>query len=166
MAELPKEGGSAFLLSFDDGIGPEEEEQMLTRQIMHKELVTVLPSTPIHEAALKMKKQGVGTVLVVEDGGKLKGIVTDRDIAITVAADFKDPRATHTGDIMAKNPITVDADTDFYAALKIMKKANVRRLPVIEKGKLVGLLSSADIAAEIKEEFDEFIGLEEAYAKH
>lgn len=60
----------------------------------------------------------------------------------------------------------MEADTDFTSALELMKKANIRRLPITENGKLVGLLSSADIATEIREEFDEFIGLEEAYAKH
>lgn len=139
---------------------------MLARQLMHKELVTILPSATVHEAALKMKEHGVGSVLVVEEGWKLKGILTDRDIAITVAADFKEPRVTSAGDIMTKDPITIDAGADIDSALRIMKRATIRRLPVTENGKLVGLLSSADVAAEIKEEFDQFIGLEEAFAKH
>ncbi len=143
----------------------ERRSTMFARQLMHKELVTILPSATIHEAALKMKKDGVGSVLVVEDGWKLRGILTDRDIAITVA-DSKEPRGTLAGDVMTKDPITIEADADLGLALKIMKDATVRRLPVTEKGKLVGLLSSADLAREIKEEFDQFIGLEEAFAKH
>jgi CBS domain-containing protein len=139
---------------------------MLARELMHKELVTILPSGTVHEAALKMKENKVGSVLVVEEGWKLKGILTDRDIAITVAADFKEPKATFAGDVMTKDPITIDADAHIDLALRVMKDATVRRLPVTEKGKLVGLLSSADVAREIKEEFDEFIGLEEAFVKH
>ncbi len=139
---------------------------MLARQLMHKELVTILPSGTVHEAALKMKENKVGSVLVVEEGWKLKGILTDRDIAITVAADFREPKGTLAGDVMTKDPITIDADAHIDLALKVMKDATVRRLPVTEKGKLVGLLSSADVAKEIKEEFDQFIGLEEAFAKH
>jgi CBS domain-containing protein len=133
---------------------------------MHKELVTILPSSSVHEAALKMKEHGVGTVLVVEEGWKLRGILTDRDIAMTVAGDSKDPKTTYAGDIMTIDPITINADADVDSALRIMNRANIRRLPVTENGKLVGLLSSADVAAEIKEEFDQFIGLEEAFAKH
>ena len=139
---------------------------MLVRQKMHKELVTVLPSSFVHEAALKMKEQGIGTVLVVDEGWKLRGILTDRDIAMTVAADSKDPKTTYTCDIMTVDPITINADADIDSALRIMNRANIRRLPVTENGKLVGLLSSADVAAEIKEEFDQFIGLEEAFAEH
>jgi len=139
---------------------------MLVRQKMQKELVTVLPSSSVHEAALKMKEYGVGSVLVVEEGWKLRGILTDRDIAIAVAADSKDPKATYTCDVMTTDPIAINADADIDSALRIMNRANIRRLPVTENGKLVGLLSSADVATEIKEEFDQFIGLEEAFAKH
>jgi len=139
---------------------------MLVRQRMHKELVTVLPSSFVHEAALKMKEHGIGSVLVVEEGWKLKGILTDRDIAMTVAADARDPKTTFVQDIMTTDPVTVSANADIDSALRIMKRANIRRLPVTEDGKLVGLLSSADVAAEIREEFDQFIGLEEAFAKH
>ncbi len=139
---------------------------MLVRQRMHKELVTVLPSSFVHEAALKMKEHGIGSVLVVEEGWKLKGILTDRDIAMTVAADARDPKTTFVQDIMTTDPVTVNANADIDSALRIMKRANIRRLPVTEDGKLVGLLSSTDVAAEIREEFDQFIGLEEAFAKH
>jgi CBS domain-containing protein len=171
MAELPKEifGQLGFLFASGTsvrGLARGKEETMLVRQKMHKELVTVLPSSSVHEAALKMKEHGVGTVLVVEEGWKLRGILTDRDIAMTVAADSKDPKTTYTCDIMTIDPITINSDADIDSALRIMNRANIRRLPVTENGKLVGLLSSADVAAEIKEEFDQFIGLEEAFAKH
>ncbi|HAM50714.1 MAG TPA: CBS domain-containing protein [Nitrospiraceae bacterium] len=119
---------------------------------MHRELVTILPSSSVHEAALKMKEQGVGSVLVVEEGWKLRGILTDRDISMTLAADSKDPKTTYAGDIMTIDPITINADADIDSALRIMNRANIRRSPVTENGKLVGLLSSTDVAAEIKEE--------------
>jgi len=139
---------------------------MIVRQLMHKELVTVSPSATIHDVAAKMKEFNVGSVLIVEEGWKLKGILTDRDITLTVAADSKDPRTTYAYDVMTADPITINSDADADSALRIMHKANVRRLPVTENGKLVGLLSSADLAAEIKDEFTQFIGLEEAFVKH
>jgi CBS domain-containing protein len=148
------------------GLARRKEGAMFVRQKMQKKLVTVLPSSSVHEAALKMKEYGVGSVLVVEEDWQLRGILTDRDIAMKVAADFDDPQTTCAGDIMTTNPITVDAAADIDSALRIMNSANIRRLPVTENGRVVGLLSSADVAAEIREEFDHFIGLEEAFAKH
>lgn len=139
---------------------------MIVRQIMQKQLITVLPSSTVHEAAIKMREQAVGSVLVVEEGWKLKGILTDRDITMAVAADAKDPKITCTCDIMTTDPITLNSDADIDSALRIMNRANIRRLPVTENGKLVGLLSSADLATEMKEQFNQFFGLEEAFAKH
>lgn len=143
-----------------------KEDAMLVKQLMQKELVTISPLATIHDAASKMKEQNVGSVLVVDEGWKLKGILTDRDIALYAAADSKDPRSVHAYDIMTPDPITIDADADVDSALRIMNRANVRRLPVTENGKLAGILSSADLAAEIKQEFSRFMGLEEVLAKH
>lgn len=139
---------------------------MFVRQLMHKELVTVLPSSTVHETAVKMREYGVGSVLVVEEGWKLKGILTDRDIALSVAGDFKDPKSTFASEIMIADPITIASEADIDSALRIMNRANIRRLPVTENGKLVGLLSTADLATEMREEFNQFFGLEEAFAKH
>lgn len=139
---------------------------MIINKLMQKELITCSPSSTVHDAAAMMKEHHVGTVLVVEDGGKLRGIVTDRDIALNIAADSKDPQKTYASDVMTINPVTIDFNADVEDALKIMSKENIRRLPVMQDGKLVGLLSSADVAVEIKQEFDQFISLEESFAKH
>jgi len=139
---------------------------MTVKQIMNKELVTVLSSSTLVEVAQKMKEHRVGSVLVVEEGWRLKGILTDRDIAIAVAADYRDPKTTFASEIMTADPICIGSDADFDSALRIMNRAGIRRLPVTENGKVVGLLSSADAAREIKNEFQQFIGLEEAFAKH
>jgi CBS domain-containing protein len=139
---------------------------MKVRQIMQKELVTILPTTTIHDAALKMKEQKIGSIIVAEEGGILKGIVTDRDIALAVAADNKDPNKEFTSEIMTKDPVWINSDDDVDAALRLMNSRHVRRLPVYENNKLVGFLSTADVATEIKEELNQFIGLEETFAKH
>lgn len=139
---------------------------MVVKQIMQKDLVTVLPSSTLFEAALKMKEHCIGSVLVCEEGGKLKGIITDRDIALAVAADSKDPKSTFAYEIMTADPIAVNADADVDSALRIMNRAKIRKLPVMESGKVVGLLSSADLASEIRHEVDQFISLEETFARH
>ncbi len=139
---------------------------MLARQIMQKDLVTILPSSTVFDAAVKMKEYHVGSVLIVEEGWKLKGILTDRDIAMAVAAGLKDPKTTLVRDVMTVDPITINSNEDVDSALRVMNRANIHRLPVIENGKLVGLLSSGDLAVEMKEEFNQFIGLGETFAKH
>jgi len=132
---------------------------------MQKKIVSVPPSSSIQDAALQMKKKKVGTVLVMENGNKLNGILTDRDIAMAVA-DNKDTMKTSISTIMKKKPITIKSDADIMSALRIMSTGSIRRLPVCEKGKVIGLLSSADLASEIREELDQFMSLEEAIAKH
>lgn len=138
---------------------------MIVKQLMQKDVITCSPSETIHQAAVKMKKYDIGSVLIVEDGSKLKGILTDRDIALNIGADSKNPETTAVSAIMTQNPVSINFNADVDDALKAMNKANVRRLPVVEDGNLVGLLSSADLAVEIKEELDQFIGLEGALAK-
>jgi len=138
---------------------------MLVRQIMNKSLVTALPTTTVHEAARQMMEYNVGSILVVEEGGKLKGILTDRDIALAVAANSKDPGSTFVSDIMTPDPITISPDADIDSAIRIMHKAHIRRLPVVDNGKLVGFLSADDIANALKWEFDQFMGIEGAYTK-
>ena len=138
---------------------------MKVSQIMQKELVTIMPTTTIHDAALKMKEQKIGSIIVTEEGGNLKGIVTDRDIALAVAADNKDPNKEFASGIMTKDPVWIKSDDDVDVALRLMNSKHVRRLPVCENNKLVGFLSTADVATEIKEELIQFIGLEENFAK-
>ncbi len=139
---------------------------MLARQLMQKDVITVLPSSTVHDAAVQMKEHHIGSVLIVEEDRKLRGILTDRDIVMTIAADSKDAKSTQVRDVMTADPVTINADADVDSALRVMNREHVRRLPVTENGRLVGLLSSADLAAEIREEFDQFIGLEETFVRH
>ncbi len=139
---------------------------MLAKQLMQKDVITVLPSSTVFEAAVMMKEHHIGTVLIVEEDRRLRGILTDRDIVMTIAADSRDPKTTAVRDIMTADPVTVNSDADVDSALRVMNREHVRRLPVTEQGRLVGLLSTADVAAEIKDEFDQFLGLEETFAKH
>jgi len=138
---------------------------MKVRELMHKDVVTVLPTATLHDAALKMREQNVGSILIVEEDRSLKGIVTDRDLSLAVAADFKDPKTTHASEIMTKEPVTIEANDDVDSALKMMREGKIHRLPVCEESKIVGLLSTADVAGELKEEMDNFFGLEETLAK-
>ena len=139
---------------------------MKVREIMNREIVSILPTATLHDAAMKMKQNKIGSVLICEDDWKLKGIITDRDISLAVAADFKDPKTTLTSEVMRDNPVTIDPSADVAMALRLMNKSVIRRLPVCDNNEVVGILSTSDVAGEIKDEFNEFIGLEEAFAKH
>ena len=91
-----------------------------------------------------MKSENVGIPLVL-DGGLLKGLVTDRQIATKVVAAGRDPARVNVNEFMTKNPITIDPGMEIHEAAKIMGSQGYRRIPVVEEGKPVGIISVADI---------------------
>jgi CBS domain-containing protein len=103
------------------------------------------PSATVVDAAKQMAKEDVGPIPVVE-GDRLKGIVTDRDIVLRVVAEGRDPSSTTVGEIASTNLETVSPEDDLDTALHKMTSAKVRRLPVVEDGRLVGVVAQADIA--------------------
>ena len=107
---------------------------------------TTTPDAGVIEAARIMRDDDVGLVPVV-DGDRLVGTVTDRDIAIRVVAEGRDPSSTTVGEIASKDLITIDPDQDLDEALRLMARHQVRRLPVVEEdGRLVGIVAQADVA--------------------
>ena len=113
---------------------------------------TVQGSTTVVEAARVMRDEDTGIVPIVE-GDRLVGVVTDRDIAIRVVAEGKDPQSTTVGEIASSNLVTIDPDQDLDEALQLMAEHQVRRLPVCEDdGRLVGIVAQADIARSSSEE--------------
>ena len=120
------------------------------RELMTTNPRTVEPSATVAEAARVMKQEDVGPVPVVENGDRLAGIVTDRDVVLRVVAEGRDPQATNVGEIMSRDLATVDPDQPLDEALRLMARHQVRRLPVCEEdGRLVGIVAQADIATEL-----------------
>ena len=118
------------------------------REIMTSNPSSIEPSSPIAEAARIMKQEDAGVVPVTENG-RLSGMVTDRDIAIRVVAEGKDPQSTTVREVASTDLVTVDPEQDLDEALRLMARHKVRRLPVVEEdGRLVGVLAQADIARE------------------
>ena len=116
------------------------------RDVMTANPSTVEPNSTAVEAARGMKEADAGVVPVTE-GGRLAGMVTDRDIAIRVVAEGKDPGSTKVGEVASRDLVTVDPQQDLDEALRLMAQHKVRRLPVVEEGgRLVGVLAQADIA--------------------
>lgn len=136
---------------------------MKVETCMSKEIVSCGGDCSIKEAAQKMKSQNVGSIIITE-GDSVKGLLTDRDIAISLA-DGLDPNSSRVQQIMHKNPVTTEPGTDIDDAIRKMKENNVRRLPVLQNNRLVGVLSWHDCAHVIKEELDNFLSLDEVFSK-
>ena len=120
------------------------------QEAMTADPVTISRSDSVVSAARLMESADVGSVPVVEQGTPV-GIVTDRDIAIRVVAQGKDPQQTQVGEIATDQPYYVHPDQDLDEALELMAYRKVRRLPVVDDGQLVGMLAQADVVHEAKE---------------
>ncbi|MDQ4048922.1 MAG: CBS domain-containing protein [Actinomycetota bacterium] len=100
------------------------------------------------EAARVMREADVGPVLVVDDGGAVAGILTDRDIVVRAVADGRDPRSTPVREACSADLVTLTPDGDLDDAARLMREHDVRRLPVVQDGRPVGILSLGDLAVE------------------
>ncbi len=122
------------------------------RELMTENPRTVGADDPIVEAARIMRDEDVGLVPVVE-GERLVGTVTDRDIALRIVAEGQDPQATTTRQVATTDVVTIDPQQELSEALRLMAQHQVRRLPVVEEdGRLVGIVSQADVARHADEE--------------
>ena len=120
------------------------------KDAMTADVKTAAPSQSLTDVARLMKQEDVGSVPVV-DGERLVGVVTDRDIVVRGIADGSDPHAIKAGDIASRDVVTVRPDDDLDSALRLMAQHQVRRLPVVDDGQLVGVVAQADVAHEAKE---------------
>jgi CBS domain-containing protein len=116
------------------------------REVMTANPRALESGSNVMEAARLLRDEDTGIVPVVE-GEKLIGTVTDRDIAIRVVAEGKDPEKTTVGEIASRELVTIDPQQDLDEALRLMARHQVRRLPVVEEdGKLVGIVAQRDVA--------------------
>jgi CBS domain-containing protein len=121
-------------------------ENHLIRELMTENPRTVSSDATVVEAARVMRDDDVGLVPVV-DGDRLVGTVTDRDIAIRVVTEERDPSSTTVREIASTDLVTIDPEQDLGEALRLMAQHQVRRLPVVEEdGRLVGIVAQADVA--------------------
>ncbi len=120
------------------------------RDAMTTSVRTATPTQSLADAAELMKREDVGSVPVVDDG-RLIGIVTDRDIVVRAVAERRDPQAIRVAEVASRELVTVGPEEDLEEALRLMAVHQVRRLPVVEDGRLVGMLAQADVAIEAKD---------------
>lgn len=140
---------------------------MQIKEIMKKErdICICTPTDSVTEAAKKMSERNIGCVLVTE-GGSLKGIITDRDITLSVIAKGKNPSEIHLKDIMKTPVVTGNPEWDIFETTKMMAQKKIRRLPIQSNGKLQGFVSMADLAPVLRREMDSFLDLEATSVTH
>jgi CBS domain-containing protein len=122
------------------------------RDIMTDEAECARADETLVDAARKMRDLGVGALPICGDDDRLKGVVTDRDIVVRCVAEGADPTSTPVSELAEGKPVTIGADDPIDEALRTMIEYGVRRLPVIDGDRLVGMVSQADVARETSPE--------------
>jgi CBS domain-containing protein len=117
------------------------------RDVMTKNPVTVPPTATLAQAAQEMSERDIGDVLVA-DGSKIRSVLTDRDIIVRAVAQGMDPQRTQVSEVASSADVTVSPDEPVEKAVQLMRQHKVRRLPVCDNDKLVGVVSLGDLAAE------------------
>jgi CBS domain-containing protein len=116
------------------------------REIMTGGVECVQEDETVLDAARKMDQLGVGALPICGNDDRLKGMLTDRDIVVKVLAQGKDPGTTRAGDLASGEVITIGADDDLKELVRTMAQYEVKRLPVIDGHRLVGMVSEKDLA--------------------
>jgi CBS domain-containing protein len=116
-------------------------------EIMTRDPRTVNPSDTIVDAARVMSEADIGDVVVVDNGGVM-GIVTDRDIVVRAIAEGRDPQSTSVSDVCTTGVDAIEPGASVDDALRKMREGDIRRLPVVQDGRPVGIVSLGDLAVE------------------
>ncbi len=127
------------------------------RDAMTEDPRSIGASASVVDAARLMRAEHIGSLPVIEDE-RLVGMITDRDITTRVVAESAAPETTSVGDVYSRDLISVEPNHDLEEALELMARHQVRRLPVVESGRLVGMVAQADIALKDNERTGELVG--------
>ncbi|NWF86969.1 CBS domain-containing protein [Candidatus Bathyarchaeota archaeon] len=125
--------------------------RLLVKDVMSSPVITIKEDAPANEVAELMGKHGLGCIIVTSKNTKPLGIITERDLVERVLAKNVRPDAVNAEEVMTAPLITIEADETISKAARTMSRLNIRRLGVMYKGQLVGLLSSKDILAVMPE---------------
>jgi CBS domain-containing protein len=121
------------------------------REIMHEGAQCVQETDTLEQAARLMRDLRVGALPICGSDQRLQGIITDRDIVIRCIAEGGDPRTATARDLAQGTPLWIDADASIDDAIRVMTDNKIRRLPVIDDHRLVGMISEADVATNLGE---------------
>jgi len=117
------------------------------REVMTTDPVTIPSTAGVVEAAQAMGESHIGDVIVLDESNKICGIVTDRDIALRIVAEGRDPSGTKLGEICSRDLQSLTPDDSVGDAVRLMTERAIRRLPIIEEGRPVGIVSLGDLAS-------------------
>ncbi|WP_369268856.1 CBS domain-containing protein [Streptomyces sp. R11] len=118
------------------------------RDVMTTDLMTVEPQASVQAVARMMRDEDIGAVLVTE-GGRLRGLVSDRDLVVRAVAEGGDPDRTTVAQACSEDLVTVGPDDDLILAVQVMREHSVRRVPVVDReSHPVGIVAIADLAIE------------------
>lgn len=118
------------------------------RDVMTPNPISLSDSAPVLDAAQAMRDSNIGDVIVLDQSDELCGIVTDRDIVVRVLAEGKDPQATSLSEVCSRDVLSLSPDDAVGDAVRLMREKAVRRIPVVEGGRPVGVVSLGDLAIE------------------
>lgn len=115
------------------------------QDVMTPDPIALPETASLFEAAKKMRAAGIGDVVVL-DGETVRGIVTDRDIVVRGIADGRNPQSTTLAEVSSRELTTVSPDDQIETAVRLMREHAIRRLPVVRRGRAVGIVTMGDIA--------------------
>lgn len=121
------------------------------REVMHSGAQCIGEDGTLAEAARMMRDLHVGALPICGADDRLKGIITDRDIVVKCIAQDGDPRKMTARDLATGTPIWVDVEADADEVIRVMSESKIRRVPVMENQRLVGMISEADLATHLDE---------------
>jgi CBS domain-containing protein len=153
----------AFTASHPEVTSGERHSTRRAREIMHAGVVCIGEAESLLDAAERMRELGVGSLPICGEDDRLHGIITDRDIVVHCVAEGRDPSKTPCSDLAQGKVYWVDADAGIDEVTSTMEGHQVKRIPVIEDHRLVGVISEADLAQHLSEhQLAEFV--ERVYA--
>ena len=128
------------------------------RDVLNRDVITIAPSAVISEAAYLMMREEIGSLVVVDKETMPIGIVTDRDLVVSVIAEGMNPDDTIVEEIMTKNIVFVEEETNIMDILSTMSEYSVRRIPVTKNGRLSGIISVDDLIVIVANELADLAG--------
>ena len=128
--------------------GAGERRPQRIAEVMTPNPVTIPVGSSIAEAARLMREADTGAMIVVDEDDEVEGILTDRDIAVRAVAEDRDPQETRVGEIASTDLEILSPNSSVKDAVKLMRERSVRRLPVVDGGRPVGIVSIGDLAEE------------------
>ncbi|MBN2202778.1 MAG: CBS domain-containing protein [Candidatus Aenigmarchaeota archaeon] len=120
---------------------------MFVKEVMSTDVKTVRSTDTVKDAACVMNDSMIGCLMVLSGNGGIEGIVTERDILVDVVAEGKDPCSVKVGDIMTKDLVVISPENTLEEAADVMTQKTIKKLPVVQGSKLVGIVTATDLVA-------------------